>query len=149
MGKTRFIKSLVPFSTSDDKNARHRQLSFNMIRDQIWVRKSSFYWSILSVVQLVSNSSSNQFFYKPKPIFFSIFAVPVTLTNYAIKIQQLTAAVKTFTFLCIYSLLLMGINAIRLGKCKGTIDIQVLNVKICSFLLYPLWSIFFFLGKNS
>ena len=77
-------------------------------------------------------------FFKPKLIFFSIFVVRVTLTKYAITIlvltlnffkQQLTAAVKTFTFLCIYSLLLMWINAIRLGKCKGTINIQVLNVK--------------------
>ena len=54
--------------------------------------------------------------------------------------QQLTAAVKTFTFLCIYSLLLMWINAIRLWKCKGTINIQVLNVialTLSSQLFYP------------
>ena len=71
----------------------------------------------------------------------------MTLTKYAIKIlfltlnlQQLTAAVKTFTFLCIYSPLLMWINAIRLWKCKGTINIQVLNVialTLSSQLFYP------------
>ena len=54
--------------------------------------------------------------------------------------QHLTAAVKTFTSLCIYSLLLMWINAIRLWKCKGTINIQVLNVialTLSSQLFYP------------
>ena len=54
--------------------------------------------------------------------------------------QHLTAAVKTFTSLCIHSLLLMWINAIRLWKCKGTINIQVLNVialTLSSQLFYP------------
>ena len=61
-----------------------------MIRDQIWVRKSSFCCSILSVVWLVSNVVVISFFFKPKLISFSIFVVPVTLTNYACKILVLT-----------------------------------------------------------
>ena len=31
----------------------------------------------------------------------------------------------------------MSINAIRLLKCNGTVNIQVLNVTAFSFLLYP------------
>ena len=77
----------------------------------------------------------------------------MTLTNYAIKIlvltlnlfekKHLTAAVKTFTSLCIHSLLLLWINAIRLEKCKRTINIEEHNgfvafsSTLSSQLLYP------------
>ena len=50
-----------------------QQLSFNMIRNQIWVRKSSFRCSILSVVWLVSNTSSNQPFLETQSKFLFYF----------------------------------------------------------------------------